>query len=214
MPEVRARDADKNPANDSACRFPFVLQTLQTRNDCEYEPEPEPVPSGQSQSQRRLIYHQCGSRSAIFLCHGLQKQTMENPSRSRTARATAVPRSAAVRQTRGGSHSASRLPGRGLPRLEVLPLESHCREPGGAQQLSRPRDRKADRARSRVAAAGIPPSKRATAVLTRAPEWGTLSDGGKTAGGGKREPPGVRRRVNLEARGAGANDAPTRSKTI
>lgn len=120
---------------------------------------------------------------------------MENPSRSRTARATAVPRSAAVRQTRGGSHSASRLPGRGLPRLEVLPLESHCREPGGAQQLSRPRDRKADRARSRVAAAGIPPSKRATAVLTRAPEWGTLSDGGKKAGRGKRETPGVRRRV-------------------
>ena len=41
--------------------------------------------------------------------------------------------------------------------------------------------------RSRLAAAGIPPSKRAAAVLTRAPEWGTLSDGGKTAGGGSDE---------------------------
>ena len=44
-------------------------------------------------------------------------------------------------------------------------------------------------------------------VLREAPEWGGLSDGGKTAGGGNARPPGAHTREKLESRGAGANDA-------
>lgn len=205
---MRARDAGQDLTNDRACRFPFVLQALQTRNHREYEPEPEPVPRGQSQSQRRLNSHSVGvdrrflfyirgdSRTArrrvshawrlgVFLfCHGLHKQTMESSAGPRAPRATAVPGGAAVRQARGSDGCASRLPGRRLSRLALVPLEPDRGERRRAQQLPRSRDRKADRARSRLAAAGIPPSKRAAAVLIGAPEWGPLSDGGKTAGGG------------------------------
>lgn len=60
MSEMRARDTGQDFTDDRACRFPSVLQALQTRDHREYEPAPEPVPSGQSQSQRRLISHSVG----------------------------------------------------------------------------------------------------------------------------------------------------------
>ena len=256
---MRARDAGQDFTNDRACRFPFILQVLQTRNDREYEPEPEPVPSGQSQSQRRLhsrktgqplrepepepapsgqsqsqrrlISHSVGvdrrflfyirgdsrtakrrvshaGRPGVFLfCHGLQKQTMESFAGPRAPRAAAVSGSAALRQTRACNRCPPCLPGRRLPRLALLPLEPDRGKPGSTQQLPRSCDRKADRARPRVAAKSIPPSKRAAAVLRDAPEWGPLSDGGKTAGGGNARPPGAHTREKLESRGAGANDA-------
>ena len=207
---MRARDAGQDLTDDRACRFSSVLQTLQTRDHREYEPEPEPVPSGQSQSQRRLISHSVGvdrrfcftseviagrqdaespmlGGSAFFICHGLHKQTLETLTRSRPSRAAAVPGSAAIRQARSCDGRAPCLPGRGLPRLALLPLEPDRSQPRRAQQLSRPRDRKAHRARPRLAAKSIPPSKRAAAVLIGAPEWGHLSDGGKIAGGGSDE---------------------------
>ena len=120
----------------------------------------------------------------FFIAHGLHKQTLETLTRSRPSRAAALPGGAAVRQAGACDGRTPRLPGRGLPRLALLPLESHRGKRRRAQQLSRSRDRKADRARSRLAAAGIPPSKRAAAVLREAPEWGPLSDGGKISGGG------------------------------
>lgn len=123
----------------------------------------------------------------FFIAHGLHKQTLETLTRSRPSRAAALPGGAAVRQAGACDGRAPRLPGRGLPRLALLPLEPDRSQPRRAQQLSRPHDRKADRARSRVAAKSIPPSKRAAAVLIGAPEWGPLSDGGKTAGGGSDE---------------------------
>ena len=207
---MRARDAGQDLTDDRACRFPSVLQALQARNDREYEPEPEPVPSGQSQSQRRLISHSVGvdrrfcftseviagrqdaespmlGGSAFFICHGLHKQTLETLTRSRPSRAAALPGGAAVRQAGACDGRTPRLPGRGLPRLALLPLEPDRSQPRRAQQLSRPRDRKAHRARPRVAAKSIPPSKRAAAVLREAPEWGPLSDGGKISGGGSAE---------------------------
>lgn len=210
MSQMRARDAGQDLTDDRACRFPSVLQTLQTRDRREYEPEPEPVPSGQSQSQRRLISHSVGvdrrfcftseviagrqdaespmlGGSAFFICHGLHKQTLETLTRSRPSRAAAVPGGAAIRQAGACDGRTPRLSGRGLPGLALLPLESHRGQRRRAQQLPRPRDRKSHRARSRLAAAGIPPSKRAAAVLIGAPEWGPLSDGGKTAGGGSDE---------------------------
>lgn len=68
---MRARDAGQDSTDDRACRLPFVLQTLQTRNDREYEPEPEPVPRGQSQSQRRLNSHSVGvDRRFLFYIRG------------------------------------------------------------------------------------------------------------------------------------------------
>lgn len=148
MSQMRARDTGQDFTDDRACRFPPVLQTLQTRDHREYEPEPEPVPSGQSQSQRRLISHSVGvdrrfcftseviagrqdaespmlGGSAFFICHGLHKQTLETLTRSRPSRAAAVPGSAAIRQAGACDGRAPRLPGRGLPRLALLPLESH-----------------------------------------------------------------------------------------
>ena len=130
---MRTRDAGQDLTNDRACRFPFVLQTLQTRNDREYEPEPEPVPPGQSQSQRRLISHSVGvdrrfcftseviagrqdaespipGGSVFFISHGLHKQTLETLTRSRPSRAAAVPGGAALRQARARNNRASRLP--------------------------------------------------------------------------------------------------------
>ena len=207
---MRARDAGQDFTDDRACRFPSVLQALQTRDHREYEPEPEPVPSGQSQSQRRLISHSVGvdrrfcftseviagrqdaespipGGSAFFICHGLHKQTLETLTRSRPSRAAALPGGAAIRQARACDGRTPRLPGRGLPRLALLPLEPDRSQPRRAQQFPRPRNRKAHRARPRVAAKSIPPSKRAAAVLIGAPEWGPLSDGGKTAGGGSDE---------------------------
>lgn len=123
----------------------------------------------------------------FFIAHGLHKQTLETLTRSRPSRAAALPGGAAVRQAGACDRCPSRLPGRGFPGLALVPLESHRGKRRRAQQLSRSRDRKADRARSRLAAAGIPPSKRAAAVLREAPEWGPLSDCGKTAGGGSDE---------------------------
>lgn len=208
---MRARDAGQDLTNDRACRFPSVLQALQARNDREYEPEPEPVPSGQSQSQRRLISHSVGvdrrflfyirgdsrtagrrvshtGRPGVFLfAHGLHKQTLETLTRSRPSRAAAVPGGSAIRQARACDGRAPRLPGRGLPRLALLPLEPHRGQRRRAQQLPRPRDRKAHRARPRLAAASIPPSICPAAVLTGSPEWGPLSDGGKISGGGSGE---------------------------
>lgn len=208
---MRARDAGQDLTNDRACRFPSVLQALQTRNHREYEPEPEPEPRGQSQSQRRLNSHSVGvdrrflfyirgdSRTAerrvshawrlgVFLfAHGLHKQTLETPESPRPSRAAVVPGGAAIRQAGACDGRAPRLPSRRLSRLALLPLESHRGQRRRAQQLSRSRDRKAHRARPRLAAASIPPSICPAAVLTDAPEWGTLSDGGKTAGGGSDE---------------------------
>lgn len=129
----------------------------------------------------------CWEARHFFICHGLHKQTLETLTRSRPSRAVALPGGAAVRQAGACDGRTPRLPGRGLPRLALLPLEPDRSQPRRAQQLSRSRDRKADRARSRLAAAGIPPSKRAAAVLREAPEWGPLSDGGKAAGGGSAE---------------------------
>ncbi len=143
----------------------------------------------------------------FLFAHGLHKQTMESSAGPRAPRATAVPGGAAVRQARGSDGCASCLSGRRLPRLALVPLEPDRGERRRAQQLSRPRDRKAHRARPRLAAASIPPSICPAAVLIGAPEWGPLSDGGKIAGGGNARPPGAHTRENLESRGAGANDA-------
>ena len=68
---MRARDRSQDLADDGLDRFPPVLQTLQARNDREYEPEPEPVPRGQSQRQRRLNSHRVGvDRRFLFYIRG------------------------------------------------------------------------------------------------------------------------------------------------
>ena len=123
----------------------------------------------------------------FFIAHGLHKQTLETLTRSRPSRAAALPGGAAVRQAGACGGRTPRLPGRGLPRLALLPLEPDRSQPRRAQQLSRPRDRKAHRARPRLAAASIPPSICPAAVLREALEWGPLSDGGKILGGGSAE---------------------------
>lgn len=161
---------------------------------------------GDSRTAGRRVSH--AGRPGVFLfAHGLHKQTLETLTRSRPSRAAAVPGGAAIRQARACDRCPPRLPSRGFPGLAMVPLESHRGEPGRAQQLPRPRDREAHRARPRLAAASIPPSICPAAVLREAPEWGPLSDGGKIAGGGNARPPGAHTRENLESRGAGANDA-------
>lgn len=142
--------------------------------------------------------------------HGLQKQALAASSRrSASARQTPLPRSCAVRKERAGHRCPSRLSGGRFPRLAMVQLESNRCQPERAQRFSRSCDWEADRTRARVAAASDPPSRRAAAVLTEAPEWATFSNGGKTGGGGKRGSPRRAGARKIESCGAGANDAPT-----